>query len=674
VRHVGEAMLSYDEIVAMARETTLSPLDLAGRVLFKGKVKPPKERNNLKRKMSVMAIKGSDLISGLAPARRTSLSFGLVAAGTRRMSSGLPKRERSTSCLFSGDEAEKDIDSVEQFDSRMRQRNSSMQRRQTTNLMQSTDAYYANCLAIRSQPVDLFLGSAPSRWEFTMTSMDENRLLRELDVTKADRDHIEGLQATSLTGRPGRSEAQVALLALLRLSTDPPAAVGRMQRRTAQKMLRMYPLGLRFSGKNMSPLPCWLAGSQSVALNMSNNDLPVQLHFALFNGSNGFVLKPPAMVSAVVSPRETAEFEPWSTQRSQSGSEYRARVGLDSFRQRSGSDSYRQRAGSETPTPSFRSRSGSDLSSPNPRQMKRVSVCSPRRFRGTSDTDIQSPTLRATHESELPSLTSLEGEPNRDDYWPPPREMICRTTINLLSLHNCPKRGERRPRFDGSRGACHKYVARELSGASVSPDNLDPSSPSITLSLLPIGGFSAISRTQIWVTSPAQPPPLATETRATTRTVKGDGMNATLGEQFHCLTVEPYATFLRVGVTDRGQEVAYETALLGRLREGYRVFQMRGLLGTRIEICYLFARISRASEVNVWQTPRQLRLTSNQQREEISFLMQELSQRCEPRYTEMSEPQMQDDEPRGISLLGTTLSTAEQTQSNRFAEGRKYSP
>eukprot|EP00966_Prymnesium_polylepis_P006157 140986-Prymnesium_polylepis.2 len=73
--------------------------------------------------------------------------------------------------------------------------------------------------------------------------MDENRLLRELDVTKADRDHIEGLQATSLTGRPGRSEAQVALLALLRLSTDPPAAVGRMQRRTAQKMLRMYPLG-----------------------------------------------------------------------------------------------------------------------------------------------------------------------------------------------------------------------------------------------------------------------------------------------------------------------------------------------------------------------------------------------------------------------------------------------
>ena len=115
--------------------------------------------------------------------------------------------------------------------------------RKHTKLTHKTDAYYASCLAIRSQPVDLFLGNGDSRWEMTMTSMDENRLLRELDVTKADRDHIEGLQATSLTGRPGRSEGQIALLALLRLSTDPPAAVGRMQRRTARKLLRMYPLG-----------------------------------------------------------------------------------------------------------------------------------------------------------------------------------------------------------------------------------------------------------------------------------------------------------------------------------------------------------------------------------------------------------------------------------------------
>jgi hypothetical protein len=57
-----------------------------------------------------------------------------------------------------------------------------------------------------------------------------------------------------------------------------------------------FPLGLRFSGKNMSPLPCWLAGAQNVALNMTNNDLAVHLHFALFDtASEGYVLKPVEM-------------------------------------------------------------------------------------------------------------------------------------------------------------------------------------------------------------------------------------------------------------------------------------------------------------------------------------------------------------------------------------------
>eukprot|EP00966_Prymnesium_polylepis_P003774 86026-Prymnesium_polylepis.1 len=75
--------------------------------------------------------------------------------------------------------------------------------------------------------------------------------------------------------------------------------------------------GLRFSGKNMSPHPFWLGGAQSIwyelpfvppgmqrphvrsparSLNFSDVDLPVQLHFALFSGSGGFVVKPPEMV------------------------------------------------------------------------------------------------------------------------------------------------------------------------------------------------------------------------------------------------------------------------------------------------------------------------------------------------------------------------------------------
>jgi hypothetical protein len=30
-------------------------------------------------------------------------------------------------------------------------------------------------------------------------------------------------------------------------------------------------------------------------------------------------------------------------------------------------------------------------------------------------------------------------EESIDDYWPPPRERLHRATIELLSLHNCPK-------------------------------------------------------------------------------------------------------------------------------------------------------------------------------------------------------------------------------------------
>ena len=44
----------------------------------------------------------------------------------------------------------------------------------------------------------------------------------------------------------------------------------------------------------------------------------------------------------------------------------------------------------------------------------------------------------------------------------------------------------------------------------------------------------------------------------------------------HCLASEPEQTFLRVAVLDhtedeKGTEVAFETAVLGRLRPGYRV-------------------------------------------------------------------------------------------------------
>jgi len=188
----------------------------------------------------------------------------------------------------------------------------------------------------------------------------------------------------------------------------------------------------------------------------------------------------------------------------------------------------------------------------------------------------------------------------RDAYWPPPRGKLHRTTISLLSLHCLPKRKERRPCYDGSRRACHGFLP-ELSGTSAPADNLETSSPQISLSLHPIGGFCTISD--------KLPLPLRVESEFTTATAVGNGMNAAFGDVVHCVAAEPQATFLRVSVIDAGQEVCYEICVLGRLKHGFRVLQMRSLLGTRIELCVLFVQIIFGSgERNQWQTARQLRL------------------------------------------------------------------
>eukprot|EP00966_Prymnesium_polylepis_P289291 6682522-Prymnesium_polylepis.1 len=86
---------------------------------------------------------------------------------------------------------------------------------------------------------------------------------------------------------------------------------------------------------------------------------------------------------------------------------------------------------------------------------------------------------------------------------------------------------------------------------------------------------------------------------------KGSGLNTAFGETVHCVAAEPDTTFLRVAVINRGQEVAYETTALGRLRMGFRVLQLRGMLGTRIELGYLFVRVTFGTERNLWLSPRQ---------------------------------------------------------------------
>lgn len=257
------------------------------------------------------------------------------------------------------------------------------------------DEYYQRYLSLRSTPLANFLTQESLPGQLPITSINEDRLLKTAGLSRAVRDQIEGLQIGRLSvavNVTGLTEEQLSTRAIMQLTSDPPQEVGRLQQLTSNWLLRPYPLGLRFSGKNMSPLPCWLCGAQYVALNMCEVDLPVQLHFALFHGSGGYVLKPAEMTSS-----------------------------LDA---------------------------------------------------------------RLSHRSA--------GAAADDDYWPPIRHALHRATVQLLSLHNLPKRSERRPRYEGSRGACHQFHP-ELSGTSAPPDDKKPSSPSVKLSLYPIGGAPPVT-------------------------------------------------------------------------------------------------------------------------------------------------------------------------------------
>jgi len=380
-----------------------------------------------------------------------------------------------------------------------------------------TNEYYAGILTLRSMPAASYLNaSISSPWVLPITSMNEDRVLKELGLSEVERSQVEGL---SIRGKSletsegfGMTEEQISSRVIARVAANPPPEAGHLQRLTAKKLLRPFPLGLRFSGKNMNPLPFWLAGAQAVCLNVSNVDLPLKCLFALFKGTTGYVLKPSLMRAA--SPK------------------------------------------------------------------------------------VEGGALEAGH-VEVGQAKSY------DDFWPRPREILDCVNVEIFSLHNLPKRGERRPNYSGERSSCHEYHP-ELSGAAAPPDNLDPTLPHLTVSLHPIGGVCAVSKTLPFAEN------LETETDLES-SFSGSGSgglstSCTFCETVYCVAAEPRATFLRISVTHEGREIAFETAVLGRLRRGYRIFQLRSPLGTRIELCYLFVRIKFTSEQNMWITPRQWRM------------------------------------------------------------------
>jgi len=394
----------------------------------------------------------------------------------------------------------------------------------------ATDEHYASCLCLHSLPVAQFFRRDRPEGPIPITSINEDRLLTELGLSEVERSRLEGLIPSSSSSLRDEdqhelSQGQLSSRAVVRLACNPPQAVGTIQKLTTSWLLRPFPLGLRLSGSNMSPQPFWLCGAQSVALNMSNTDLPVQLHFALFDGCKGFLLKPPAMLAS-------------ST-------------------------------------------------------------------RLTSDAAAESANLEA------------------DSCWPPPHEMLTCTTIEVFSLHNLPKRTEQRPRFDGPHGACHRHVP-SLSGAPAPPDALEQSVPGLTLSLHPIGGFCAISKVL---------PVEDVHVELRSSTIVDNGLNADFsGEPFHCIAAEPHAVFLRASISEDGSELAYDSCVLGRLRRGLRVIQLRNAhLGTRIELCYLLVRVDAgAKQPNLWASPQQQRIRSSKADERWMELRSTIAQEVQP--------------------------------------------
>jgi len=572
VNRFGDALLRYDELAKTGRASSLSPRELARRVLAKGKIKMPKKERESRHKLLKRETppaspsqsgphsraKWEPTLSAWPSSRNALLPSSCMATVQERSLKCMTKlagrrfsRTRHGSCDLGAGGAEMPNDRDSRSSNASVPNGPSLTARQRRASRSPTDAFYAECLALRSVPVDSFLGSEPQQWVLPITSMTEDRLLRELGLSTVERNQIEGLftkrsaSARALRGTPGVADSVLSTAAIVRLAHNPPPEVGRMQQRTACKLLRPYPLGLRFSGSNMNPLPCWLAGAQFIALNMSNNDLAVQLHFALFNDSS-YVLKPHCMRQAATERPGLIESAP------------------------------------ECAVPLRPSSTAPAERQSRPQDNKSSCHVSGQKERASDVTAAYLPDEKAAA------------------YWPPPRDKLHAVTLEIISLHNLPKRGEQRPH---ARHPCHRHVS-ELSGKYVPPDGRNVSSPVVQLAVHPIGGFCAISKTL--------PLPPGTEIDSSTGAVESNGLNAAFRETVHCITAEPHTTFLRVSVADGKHEVAYETVVLGRLRHGYRVLTLRHVAtGTRIELAYLFVRLSFGSVPNLWPTARQLNLHSS---------------------------------------------------------------
>ena len=103
-----------------------------------------------------------------------------------------------------------------------------------------TDEFYSSFLALRSEPVPIFLGYAAPKWALPITSFNEDQYLKVLGLSAVQCNLIEGFVSGHSAAR---DEEQQVSHELVRLAANPPPSVGKMQRRTARWLIRPYPLG-----------------------------------------------------------------------------------------------------------------------------------------------------------------------------------------------------------------------------------------------------------------------------------------------------------------------------------------------------------------------------------------------------------------------------------------------
>lgn len=79
------------------------------------------------------------------------------------------------------------------------------------------------------------------------------------------------------------------------LRTHMPRESTKIAAHNARHLMRVYPRGTRIASGNLKQVPFWGVGAQICALNWQRFDASMQLNEAMFDGTDGYVLKPPPL-------------------------------------------------------------------------------------------------------------------------------------------------------------------------------------------------------------------------------------------------------------------------------------------------------------------------------------------------------------------------------------------